>query len=201
MRIFAGLWLCFSTVVAQDFRASISGLVTDLSGTPVPAASVVVTSVERNVPAEAVTTEAGRYVVQFLLPGTYMLTVEKQGFKKVVREGIRLAASDRASLNVSLELGTVSDSVTVSGDAPLLSTESASRTALIEKQFIDNMPTSGRQLYQLQYSQPGGFGLFAGVKQGLPLFPSALPSHRHARFYADTFVRGSVFRHGLLGTC
>jgi hypothetical protein len=142
-------------VSAQDFRATIAGLVTDPAGAPVPAASVTVTSVERNVTSTTATTESGRYLVQFLLPGSYTVTVEKAGFKKVLRDGIRLAASDRAGLDIRLEVGAVADSVTVTAEAPLLQTEGATRAALLEKNFIDNIPTSGRNLYQLHYTQPG----------------------------------------------
>src|SRR5688572_10279227 len=140
---------------AQEFRASIGGAVTDPSGAPVAGATVIVTSVERNVSQETQSNEAGRYLIQFLLPGQYTVSVEKEGFKKGVREGIRLASSDRAGIDLRLEIGGVAESVTVSGEAPLLQTETASRAALIEKQYIDNIPTSGRNLYQLHYTQPG----------------------------------------------
>jgi hypothetical protein len=148
--------LAISTCVyAQEFRASISGTVTDPSGAPVAGARVVVTSVERNTPQETQTNEAGRYIVQFLLPGQYTISVEREGFKKGVREGIRLSSADRAGIDIGLEVGGVADSVTVTADAPLLDTETASRSALIEKQYVDNIPTSGRNLYQLHYTQPG----------------------------------------------
>src|SRR6185312_9178601 len=72
----------------QEFRAGISGEVADPSGAAVVAAKVVARSVERNVSYEAVTNSAGRYVIQFLPPGTYTITVEKEGFHKFVREGV-----------------------------------------------------------------------------------------------------------------
>ena len=140
---------------SQEFRASISGEVTDPSGAPVEGARIVVTSVERNITMETVTNAAGRYLVQFLLPGGYTMTVEKPGFKKFLRDGISLAGSDRVGLDVRLEVGALADSVTVTGEAPLLQTETASRTALIENRSIENIPTNGRNLYQLQYTLPG----------------------------------------------
>jgi outer membrane receptor protein involved in Fe transport len=101
------------------------------------------------------TNEAGRYLVQFLLPGRYTVAAEKIGFKRFLREGITLAGSDRVALDIRLELGAVAESITVTGEAPQLQTESAARSALVENRTIENIPTSGRNLYQLHYSQPG----------------------------------------------
>ena len=148
------LVLC-SLGYGQEFRASIGGSVTDATAAPVPGAKVVITSVERNTAEHAETNEAGRYLVQFLLPGQYTVAVEKQGFKRIVRQGIAVSSSDRANVDVVLEVGGVAESVTVTSDVPLLQTESATRASLIESQYLDNMPTSGRNLYQLQYVQPG----------------------------------------------
>ena len=99
---------------AQEFRATVGGAVTDPTAAPVPAAKVTVTSVERNTIEQAETNETGRYLVQFLLPGQYTVAVEKQGFKRVVRQAIAFSSSDRANVNISLEVGGVAESVTVS---------------------------------------------------------------------------------------
>src|SRR5262245_58681878 len=100
---------------AQEFRATVSGGVTDSTGAAIEGAQVVATSVERNVPYPATTNVSGRYVIQFLLPGKYVVTVEKEGFKKYVRSDVSLLASDQRSLDVQLELGAVAESVTVAG--------------------------------------------------------------------------------------
>ena len=140
---------------AQEFRATISGVVADPAGAPVEGAKVVATSVERNVPYDAATNSAGRYVVQFLLPGKYTLTVEKPGFKKFVREDVALLSADKLAIDVSLELGAVVDSVTVTGEVSLLQTETATRQAVFENRILENVPSGGRNLYALQYDQPG----------------------------------------------
>lgn len=147
--------LLAAVVAAQEFRASIAGTVSDPSGAPVPNARVAVTSVSRGTTTESQTNDAGRYLVQFLLPDRYNLAVEKEGFKKFVRDGLNLQAADRLGLDIRLDLGAVAESITVSGEAPQLQTETATRVATIENKFIDNVPTSGRQLYQFHYTLPG----------------------------------------------
>jgi hypothetical protein len=111
--------------------------------------------VDRNATTESESTGAGVYTVGPLLPGKYNLTVEKTGFKKYVKEGILLATADRLGLNVRLELGAVAESVTVTGEASLLQTETASRSSLIQNRAIEDIPTNGRNLYQLQFTLPG----------------------------------------------
>src|ERR1700680_2913145 len=118
--------------IAQEFRASISGRVTDSTGATVAGAEVIVTSVERSTPHRTLSNAAGRYVLEFLPPGHYTLTAEKPGFRKLVRDGLNLEAADHLSLDLALQIGDVSQSVTVTGETPLLETETASRSGTIE---------------------------------------------------------------------
>jgi hypothetical protein len=141
--------------LAQEFRATISGDVMDASGLRVEGAKVVVTNIEKNISTETLTNSSGRYVVQFLPPGKYQLTVEKAGFKKFVRGEIALSSADKLALDARLEVGEMTESVQVNAAASVLQTETASRTATIENRMLENIPTSGRNLYQLQYIQPG----------------------------------------------
>lgn len=152
---FCLLMVASSGLFGQEFRATISGEVTDQSGAAVTGAKVIALSVERNVPYEAVTNNVGRYIIQFLLPGKYTVTVEQAGFKKYLHEGIQLFASDKAAVDIKLELGAVADSVTVSGEVSLLQTESATRQATVENRILENVPSGGRNLYALQYDEPG----------------------------------------------
>src|SRR5438477_350063 len=92
-----------STAFAQEFRATLAGEVTDSSGAAVAGAKVAATSVERNVLYESITNSAGRYHIQFLLPGKYSITVQKPGFKKFLREDISLLAADKLAIDVKLD--------------------------------------------------------------------------------------------------
>lgn len=149
------LMFSFGPASAQEFRASVSGQVTDSTGAIVPAAAVTVTSTERNTSFQATSNPSGRYVIEFLLPGKYTVTAEKPGFKKLIYPAITLAANDHLSLDLALQIGDLTQSVTVTSEAPLLETETASRSATIENRVLESIPTNGRNLFSLQYSLPG----------------------------------------------
>lgn len=140
---------------AQDVRASISGTVTDPTGAVVAGVEIKVMSVERGTTEQTTSNDAGLFLVRYLQPGAYTLTAEHAGFKKVVRSGIVLAAADNPSLDLRMELGQTSESVTVTGEVSLLQTETSTRSATIESRAIEDIPTAGRNLYQFQYSLPG----------------------------------------------
>ncbi|HKE25360.1 MAG TPA: TonB-dependent receptor [Bryobacteraceae bacterium] len=140
---------------SQEFRASVTGQVTDSTGAIVPGANLTITSIERNDSVHTLSNSAGRYVIEFLLPGHYTLTVEKAGFKKYVHAGLQLDSADRLSLDVALEVGELTQNVTVTGESPLLETETASRGSTIENRVIENVPTNGRNIFTLQYEEPG----------------------------------------------
>ena len=149
------LLLLAGSAFGQEFRASVAGLVTDSSGAVVPGADVAITNLERNTSSHALSNSAGRYVLEFLLPGHYTLTAQKAGFKKFVRPGLNLEAADHIALNVGLEIGESTQSVTVTSESPLLDTETASRASTIENRILENVPTNGRNLFSLQYTEPG----------------------------------------------
>lgn len=140
---------------AQDVRATITGHITDPSGAAMAGVQIQLASIERGTLEETTSNEAGVYRFQFLQPGSYTMTVEKTGFKKFVRSGINLASADHPAIDIVLELGQTSESVTVSGDVSLLQTETATRSATIESRAVEDIPTAGRNLYQFQYTLPG----------------------------------------------
>src|SRR5262245_14134815 len=132
VRSLAALLLVSTALLAQEYRASLTGIVTDPSGAPVPGAIVKLTSLERSVNYDARSNDAGVYGILFLPPGDYSINVEKEGFKKFVRDRVTLAATDKLKIDVGMEVGSVVDSVTVTTEVAYLETESATRTALIQ---------------------------------------------------------------------
>ena len=155
MRFAATLALLATGLVAQDFRAVISGDVTDTTGAIAPGVKVTARNLDQNVEYSSVTNEGGRYVTPFLPPGKYSLRFEKAGFKPLTRDAIQLSAVDRLSINVRLDVGSLSESITVTGEVPLLQTETALRSGTIEQKLISDIPTAGRNLFQFQYTLPG----------------------------------------------
>ena len=149
------LLLSCGLLLGQEFRANISGTVTDPSGAPIGGAKVEVTSAERQVRYDAVSNDVGIYLIRFLPPGTYTLSVQKDGFKRAQRSSLVAQGADRLSVDIRMEVGGVTESVTVTGETPLLATETASRSVTLEQKYVDDLPTSGRNVYQLLYSQPG----------------------------------------------
>ncbi len=105
--------------------ATMLGLVTDSTGSVVPAARVTVTNLGTNFVSTSVTTSEGTWYIPSLMPGMYQLKIEAAGFKNYVREGIQLRTAESPRFDVALEVGAVNESIQVTGAAPLLETETA----------------------------------------------------------------------------
>jgi Carboxypeptidase regulatory-like domain len=138
-----------SFALAQEFRGSISGRVTEASGAAVPGATVTITNVATNTTTTAITNESGDYLVLFLNPGQYAVAVEAQGFKKTVRQGIEIRVGDRRALDLTLEVGAVADTVNITSDAPLLDANTASAGQVIDRRRISELPLSDGNPFML----------------------------------------------------
>lgn len=147
--------LIVSLGFAQEYRASIAGTITDPSGRPIEDAKVRVLGTERNVAYDTVSNAEGRYNLLFLLPGRYRVSIEKEGFKRFVSEGVHLYGADKLALDARLDIGVLTESVTATAAAPGLQTESATRQTTLENRVLENVPAGGRNLFALQYNQPG----------------------------------------------
>src|SRR5713226_9928551 len=152
------LSFCAVSTYAQ-YRASIQGVVTDPDGASISAATVSLKNLGTNQTLTATTDANGIYNFNALPPSTYSLTVEKTGFKKKVLENVGVIPEQANALNVQLEIGEVTQSVTVSGDStPLIDTETASVTGTVSSNQIQHMPSFGRDVFQLLQLAPGVFG-------------------------------------------
>lgn len=143
------LLLLVGSTWAQEYRATLLGVVTDPTGAAVPAAQVTVTNTETGVRAATKSNTDGNYVIPFIVPGTYRLRVEHEGFKTYERSPIALRVNDRVRIEVALEMGQVSDQVTVTAQAPLLETSSSSRGQVIDNLQISELPLNGRNPFSL----------------------------------------------------
>jgi hypothetical protein len=136
------LLLTASFAWSQDTRGTIAGRVLDPTGATVPGAMVVVTNTAMGTKVSMKSNDDGVYQATFLLPGDYQVEVTASGFKKFLRSGIRVQVNDRLEINVALELGAAEQSVTITEEAPLLNTESASTGTLIDARRVADLPIS-----------------------------------------------------------
>jgi hypothetical protein len=127
-------------VPAQESRATIIGRVTDTSGAVIPAASISFTNVETGVAVKTVTNAERNYFSSFLIPGNYRVAAEKTGFKNLVRSGISLSVNDRLELNLTLEVGSQAESITVTADAPLLDSANVAVGRVVSTEEVRNLP-------------------------------------------------------------
>jgi hypothetical protein len=128
----------------QEFRATISGAVTDPSGAVVPGAKIEVREISTGAISRTTSDAAGQYVVPFLLPGQYAITAQAQGFQKLTRTGITLHAQEHPILNLTLQIGSSTQTVTVSADTPLLNAANASVNTVINTAAVADLPLNGR---------------------------------------------------------
>jgi Carboxypeptidase regulatory-like domain len=148
-----------SSASAQEARGTITGKVRDASDAVMPGAQVRITDVARGTTVSVTTNDAGLYQAPYLLPGTYQIVVEVNGFKKYVRGGVVLRIGDTLDIPVQLEIGQTSDTITVSAETPALDTTSASMGQTVDSRRIAELPLVHGDPYTL-------IGLSAGVNFG-----------------------------------
>jgi hypothetical protein len=149
------LFLYAGELCAQSTTASLTGRITDPSKAVIVGAKVAAISAGTSMRNETTTNAAGEYYLQSLLPGTYWIEVEKPGFKKLIKPDVILHVQDALDIHFEMPVGAVSESVTVEGGAPLLNTESASVSTVIDNRFVENMPLNGRSFSGLIDLTPG----------------------------------------------
>ncbi|MSV27459.1 MAG: TonB-dependent receptor [Bryobacterales bacterium] len=149
--------LLVATVVAQQDTGMITGQVTDPSGSPVPSAKIVLVNVATNAQTRVVTSNDGLFVATPIRIGFYSVAVEANGFKRAVRDGISLRVQDRLRVDFHLELGEVSESVSVTSEAPILQSETSSLGQVISTKPVSELPLNGRNFIQLIALTPGAY--------------------------------------------
>ena len=125
-----------SPVFAQEFRATLGGRITDMSGAVVPGAAVTAINEETNAAVRAASNEAGNYRIPLLLPGDYRIVVELARFKKIERTGVRLSIGSDTSLDFTLEMGETTQTITVTEAAPLVNASNADLGQVVESREI-----------------------------------------------------------------
>ncbi|MGH9657592.1 MAG: carboxypeptidase regulatory-like domain-containing protein, partial [Bryobacteraceae bacterium] len=154
----AGLLFQIASAVAQSTDAALSGTITDPSAAPVPGVKVVAAHIETGVSTTVATNEAGVFVFAALPPGGYRISAEHSGFRKAVVNGVELEIGARLTLNLSLELGAVAESVEVSAEAGEISYSTATVGTVVTGRKILELPLAGRSTYDLLTTQAGVYG-------------------------------------------
>lgn len=145
------MFVCLAPVFApaQEFRATISGYVYDSTGAAVPNAKVEAVNVANNSTYSASSDTSGAYSIPFLTPGNYKVTAAAAGFKQSIRENVVLEVGRIVGINMTLEVGQLSESVTVTADAAALETQTASRVGVVTTTQVAELPLNSRNPFML----------------------------------------------------
>ena len=147
--------LAMGKPAAAQTAGTILGVVKDPSGAAVPNATVSLTSVERGDTRTATSGDDGAYRFSAVEPGHYNIKVEAQGFKTETAAGLTLDVAQELVANLTLQVGTSTQEVTVTGEAPVVNTTSSSLGGLVNDQQISELPLNGRNYEDLALLQPG----------------------------------------------
>ena len=140
---------------AQAVYGSVAGTILDTSGAALPGVTVTITSVDRKTVDTVVTNEAGRYIKDRLLPGRYEVAAEISGFKRAVFPDIQVSVDTQTTLDVKLEVGQISEAVTVQGFSPILKTDRADVATSFDTKQITELPVLDRNFTKFLLLTPG----------------------------------------------
>ncbi len=131
-------------LLAQEFRGTVTGRVVDAQSAAVPNARIVAVLVATG--GQSVTNSGldGLFTIPFLSPGTYRLEADAPGFKKYIRENLAVDAGERMAVDIQLQVGQQTESVTVTADASMLDTTTATAGQVINSDQVENLPMNGR---------------------------------------------------------
>jgi outer membrane receptor protein involved in Fe transport len=185
------LLLCSVGSWAQSTGA-IGGQISDESGAVIPGATITVTNTQTGVAVTAISLEDGKFLFGSLLPGTYVVTAELVGFKRLQGPPTQLHVGDRLVMNMALQVGAATDEVTVSAESPLLRTEDAQVGEIISNNFISSMPQLNRDAFALLQLA----GNVQGTAASTPTSAASLQLNGGRTSAVDYYVDGGVVNSG-----
>lgn len=138
---------------AQTFQGGLRGAVKDVQGV-IPGVTVTLTNEGTGVSRDTVTNESGEYSFPALDPGSYAVKAGVAGFKSFERRGIRIATQSFVTLDITLEVGTLEETITVTADAPLIETSNASHADVLDAKTLETLPSAGRNVFLMSVTVP-----------------------------------------------
>src|SRR5262249_36494635 len=135
------------------FTGGIRGAVSDPNGV-IPGATVSLTNEATNISRETATNDVGQYNFPAVPPGTYTLKVQIPGYKRYESKGLTVGTQQFITLDVRLEVGAIEESVTVTGQSPLIDTSTASTGGNLDRQTLETLPAPGRNAFLIGVTVP-----------------------------------------------
>ncbi len=195
--LFALLWLACGSmgVYSQGISGTIAGVVFDAGGAVVPDAKVTLVNEGTGFAREATTNQQGQYVAYSLPVGPYSITAEKPGFQKLVRTGVTLASADALTVDLTLSVGDVQQTVEVTESTPLLQAQSAMVSALVSNEQIIEIPLQSRTFTGLLLLSPGAT---QGSSGNLTTSPYAMRGNTNISVNGSSAQNNSYFIDGMV---
>src|SRR5262245_35203216 len=152
--VFAALLIPMSAS-SQELRGKITGRVVDANGSPVSGASVKVTDVSRAATTTLTTNADGLFDAPYLRPGVYQVLIEASGFKKALRDKVEVAINETSTLTITLDVGTIQETVTVTSDSSQLNVSDPNLGNTVDRKRVDELPSVHGDPYHLMNLTPG----------------------------------------------
>lgn len=169
--IFTSLFLLFAICPAgfgQRTTAQLTGVITDATGAIVPGARIAVINEATGIRRESESNQLGYYTVSLLPPGSYRMSVQKDGFRTINRTGITLEVDQVARIDLAMEVGTLAEVVEVTANASKVDTQTSTLKEVVDERRIRELPLNGRDATQLIFLLPGVYSTndTSGLRQG-----------------------------------
>ena len=129
---------------AQEYRGTFTGTVTDATGAAIAKAKITATETRTGTKSTVTSEGSGAYTIPFLAPGVYEITAEATGFKKAIRQGLTLSAGESPVVDIRMEVGELTDTVTVTAEAPIVDANNPTLGQVLVTKEVDSLPVNGR---------------------------------------------------------
>ncbi|MCC6389264.1 MAG: TonB-dependent receptor [Bryobacterales bacterium] len=165
------LFLCFALAAwSQDYRGRVQGIITDTSNAPIAQATVTLLNANTRISTVRTTDEIGRYLFDFVEPGSYTLTAELAGFNKYVQENVQVLVRSDLTINATLNVGDVNQTVTVSAAAVELQFNTTTLSQTVDGTMLKELPVLARNPFTLAMLDPAVVNRYSDMSKRNPFY-------------------------------